>query len=352
MAMLKRLIIPSLVLICCSGLVADVQAATNDKAQPTADPTQVRQWIKQLANDDYAIRESASVELVKRGPTVLDAIREHAAVDDAEQLWRTVHIVQQIAMSGDIDLLDRSIGILEHFRKSAPAGGNAILGTSADDLRNRFRLHAQRQITQLGGVISPSHLGGGLGVDLGQNFKGTDKHLRYLKVLGSITYIRLTGEKFKDTSLDHFKGMSDLQQLHLMETAVTSKGQKVIENQIEGIKVLRFGPAVIGISGVTHSDHCLVQAVQPGTGADRGGLRAGDMVTKLDGTEIKSFEDLVGIVAEKKVDQVVKVEVLRGGKESNHLVTLTRRPATNRQVIQHSFPPGFVPGRIELIPRR
>jgi hypothetical protein len=327
-------------------LAADVRlaalSAAEEEPKSVAKPEQIRAWIEQLASDDYAVREAASVELVARGPKVLDAIAEIKTDDgatlDTELLWRTVHIVQQIAMSGDIDLLDRSIAILERLRKAAPSGGSAILGTDSASLRDRFRVHAQQQIVELGGAISGSHLGGGLAVELGPSFKGSDKHLRYLKVLGPITYVRLTGEKFNDASLEHLKGLSELKQLHLTETAVTSKGQKALEEAIADINILRFGPAVIGIAGVTHSGHCLVQSVQPGTGAANGGLQPGDMITKLDGTKVEGFEDLVGIVAEKKVDQEVKVEVLRAGKKSEHLVTLTRRPANGQQNIYQLTP--------------
>ena len=344
--MLTRFIIMLAVVAGSFILTAPMLAQSGDTPSTTVDPAQAKRWISELASDNYTIREAASKELIKRGPAVLDVIAEHGASGDAELLWRSIHIVQQIALSGDIDLLDRCMNVLEQFRKAAPPGSNVMLGANAEDLRNRFREHAEKQIAELGGVISRSHLGGGLGVDLGPGFKGTDKHLRYLKVLGSITYMRLTGEKFNDASLDHLSKMTDLQQLHLMETGVTTVGQRALEKNIEGIKILRFGSAVIGISGVTHSGRCLIQAVQPGTGAASGGLRPGDMVTSLDGKDISSFEDLVGIVAEKKVDQQVKVEVLRAGKTSEHLVTLTRRPSSSTQRVV----PHIIPGPIEIVP--
>lgn len=340
--MLPRIFISMAALVSLSVLVATLSAAPTKETSQKADPAQVKKWIEQLASEDYSAREAASAHLVAHGPDVLDAIgdigSDSGPDSDDELLWRAVHIVQQIAMSGDIDLLDRSIDILERLRKSSPSASNAILGTNSSDLRDRFRVHAQQQITELGGVISGSRLGAGLGVELGRSFKGTDKHLRYLKILGSITYMKLVGDKFSDASLEHLSGMSDLQQLHLTETAVTSKGQKALEKKIDGIQVLRFGPAVIGIAGATHAGHCLVQGVQPGTGAERGGLRAGDQITKLDDAEIKSFEDLVGIIAEKKVDQKVKVAVLRAGKVTEHLVTLTRRPTEGQQTYQQIIP--------------
>jgi hypothetical protein len=220
--MLLRLLFILVVLVGLPRPFPSADGATNDVAKPSASPTQIRQWIAQLASDDYAAREAASAALVKHGAAVLKAIADVDVASDPEMLWRCVHIVQQVAISGDVEMLDRSIAILERLREAAPSGSSAILGSTSGDLRDRFRAHAQQQIIELGGVISQSHLGGGLGVDLNESFKGTAKHLRYLKVLGSITYIRLTGEKFDDDSLEHLKEISGLTQLHLMETAVTT----------------------------------------------------------------------------------------------------------------------------------
>ncbi len=332
--------------ICVIADAPRIQAATSDQAKPAPDPAQVERWIEQLAHDDYSVREAASAKLLECGPNVLDALAAVASRKDAEPLWRAVHIVQQIALSGDIDLVERSMDVLERMRKVAAGTHGPVLGASATELREKFRQHAYQQIVQKGGVISGSHLGTGLGVELGREFKGDDKILRYLKVLGPITFLRLTGPKFSDKSLKHVEQLDGLQLLHLTETTATSVGQKAIEKAIEGVKVLRFGPAVIGISGVTHSGHCLVQSVQPNTGAAEGGLRPGDMITKIDGTEIKSFEELVDIVAEKKVGQKVKVEVLRAGAPSNHTVTLTRRPPAGQRMIPQFLPPGRL-----IIPR-
>ena len=164
--------------------------------------------------------------------------------------------------------------------------------------------------------------------------------------------VQQNGETLKSIQRKLATSETDKQQWILLRSLVEDNVQhagrlKEIEKHIEGIKVLRFGPAVIGIAGITHSGRCLVQGVQPDTGADRGGLRPGDMVTKLDDTEITSFEELVGVIAEKEVDQKVKVHVLRAGKASEHLVTLTRRPPSTRQIIQQvpSLPPGFIPRR-------
>jgi hypothetical protein len=224
--------------------------------------------------------------------------------------------------------------VLDRMRKNAADTHGPILGASATELREKFRQHAYQQIVEKGGVISGSHLGTGLGVELGREFKGDDKILRYLKVLGPISFVRLTGPNFNDKSLKYLEQLDGLKLLHLTETGATSAGQKAIEKSVEGLQVLRFGPAVIGIAGVTHSGHCLVQNVQPNTGAAEGGIQPGDMITKIGDIEIKSFEELVDAVAERKVGEKVKLEVLRAGAPSNHTVTLTRRPPAGQQMIQ------------------
>jgi S1-C subfamily serine protease len=58
-----------------------------------------------------------------------------------------------------------------------------------------------------------------------------------------------------------------------------------------------------------------IRAVVPGSGADEGGLQAGDVITELDGNEIVTFDDLAEYVDQQDVGDVVDVTVLRNDEE-------------------------------------
>ncbi len=76
---------------------------------------------------------------------------------------------------------------------------------------------------------------------------------------------------------------------------------------------------------------------QPGNGAEIGdvtsgapgakaGLRAGDVVTAVDGKTIASADEFISAIADRKVGEKVKVTVQRGGQSSDLTVTLADRP--------------------------
>ena len=87
----------------------------------------------------------------------------------------------------------------------------------------------------------------------------------------------------------------------------------------------------------------LVQKVTPGGPADKAGIRAGDIsaqldnhpiqlggdiITKVDGKDIRSSKDLQAAVADRKPGDKVKLTMMRGSKARTVEVTLADRPNT------------------------
>lgn len=62
--------------------------------------------------------------------------------------------------------------------------------------------------------------------------------------------------------------------------------------------------------------------VQKGMGAEKAGLVEKDIITKIDGIEIKTFSDLTGYIESKRPGEVVIVEYFRDGKAKKTEVTL------------------------------
>ncbi|MDI3530143.1 MAG: serine protease Do, partial [Thermoanaerobacter sp.] len=57
-----------------------------------------------------------------------------------------------------------------------------------------------------------------------------------------------------------------------------------------------------------------VVQVQPNSGAEKAGIQPGDVIIKVDGKDITSFEDLQGILNNHKVGDVIKVTIWRNGR--------------------------------------
>jgi S1-C subfamily serine protease len=70
----------------------------------------------------------------------------------------------------------------------------------------------------------------------------------------------------------------------------------------------------------------LVIGVVQGGPAYKGGVEQGDIITALDGSEIGSVEELQGEVRQKRVGDVVRLEVIRGSRRLHLSVELSEQP--------------------------
>ncbi|MGB7264783.1 MAG: Do family serine endopeptidase [Terracidiphilus sp.] len=69
----------------------------------------------------------------------------------------------------------------------------------------------------------------------------------------------------------------------------------------------------------------LVQEVQPGGPADKAGLKQGDIITTIDGRNIKDGDDLVNEIASRRPGSTIRLGFLRDGKQQDATVTIGDR---------------------------
>ncbi|MCA1833620.1 MAG: trypsin-like peptidase domain-containing protein [Actinobacteria bacterium] len=83
----------------------------------------------------------------------------------------------------------------------------------------------------------------------------------------------------------------------------------------------------LGISGQNLPDNkgALIQDVVAGGPAADAGLKTGDIITSIDGTRIRSMDDLIAVLLTKDVGQVVRVGYTRDGKARTASARLVAR---------------------------
>ena len=109
--------------------------------------------------------------------------------------------------------------------------------------------------------------------------------------------------------------------------------RKVVED------IMEFGNVQNGILGVTggslnskaaeqfevnDTEGFYVSGVEENSGAEKAGIKSGDVIKKIDDIKISKFSDLSGYLSTKRPNDVVKVSLIRNGSEKTIPVTLTK----------------------------
>ncbi len=112
----------------------------------------------------------------------------------------------------------------------------------------------------------------------------------------------------------------------------SNNARKIVED------ILEFGDVqqgILGIRGnqisrlppqieVNTTEGVYVSEVEQGSGADKAGMKEGDIIKQIDNVAIRKFSDLHGYIGSKRPDDVVKVQVLRNGEEKSLNVRLSK----------------------------
>ncbi|MEW6122636.1 MAG: DegQ family serine endoprotease [Pseudomonadota bacterium] len=123
--------------------------------------------------------------------------------------------------------------------------------------------------------------------------------------------------------------------------AVPSATAEPILTQLRDFKEVRRGWIGVRIQGVTDeiaeslglgkARGALVGGVTDDGPAAKAGLKAGDVVVKFDGKDVKEMRDLPRIVADTPVGKEVELVVVRKGKEETLKITIARMPEDEKQ---------------------
>lgn len=109
--------------------------------------------------------------------------------------------------------------------------------------------------------------------------------------------------------------------------------RKIVEDLIEFGNVQK---AILGVRGtditpeniekldLNQSQGFYIANVDPNSGAEKAGLKEGDIIIKLDDIKIRKFADLSGFISSKNPGDLVNVTYIRNGKIKNSMVTLEK----------------------------
>ena len=117
----------------------------------------------------------------------------------------------------------------------------------------------------------------------------------------------------------------------------SNNARKVIEDILEygnvqrGILGIRGGnldPRIVEEYGIEETQGVFVGGIATGSGADKAGIKEGDIIKEMDGLKITKFTDMVGYLGSKRPNDIIQVTVLRNGEEKTFPVTLFKLETT------------------------
>lgn len=109
--------------------------------------------------------------------------------------------------------------------------------------------------------------------------------------------------------------------------------KKIVEDLIEYGNVQR---GILGVSGtelnsevaeklhIKQTEGFYIDGIEDESGAEKAGLKKGDIITQMDNIKIRSFSDLSGHINTKRPNDSVNVVILRDGKEKEVSVKLQK----------------------------
>lgn len=94
-----------------------------------------------------------------------------------------------------------------------------------------------------------------------------------------------------------------------------------------GVSYAELSPQVASYYGIGADQGALINSVEPGSPADKAGLKPGDVITAIDNQKLDEEHSLAGTLLEYKIGDAVKLTVTRNGSSVTLTASLDSRPA-------------------------
>ncbi len=115
------------------------------------------------------------------------------------------------------------------------------------------------------------------------------------------------------------------------------KSGEEIERGFLGVSIQPVDEDLAASLGLPKNQGEFVQLVQPDAPADNAGIRAGDIVTKVDGKAVTQDQTLSFLVANVKPGVTIPIELYREGKRRTVQATVGKRPSAEEMRNQQMF---------------
>lgn len=103
----------------------------------------------------------------------------------------------------------------------------------------------------------------------------------------------------------------------------------IVPRPFLGVSAAMISPQIASYYGLSVNHGALIQAVQPGSPAEKAGLRPEDVITAIDGTQINDTNTLESVLLKHKIGDSVTLTVVRNQQTLTLTAVLGQRPASS-----------------------
>ena len=300
-----------MIALCPAFLLAD------EPVGPQPEHASISRGIADLASSDYARREAATRDLARSGSAVVRPLAEaiHRA-DDLEVCSRGIEILQELLVGDDEQAASEAERVLEQLSGHDDAAASRMALATLEFHNVALAEESQLRLESLGASIETTMIPDGrvgLHVTLNDQWTGTPDDLRFIARLPDVLQLSIHGVRLDDESVRQLSRLRRVDQLALFNTDLSDDAAARLDAALPGTKVdLRKG-GKLGVGGQPLLVPCVITQVQPGSAADKAGIRVGDVIRSFDGQQVETFEDLTNKIGSRGPGDKVEVGVERGG---------------------------------------
>ncbi|HEY3393506.1 MAG TPA: PDZ domain-containing protein [Lacipirellulaceae bacterium] len=281
-------------------------------SHPTATPEQIAQWITQLDDNRYVVREEATSRLLETQGAGLDLLLAAANGQRPEPADRAVWILRRLSHTKDEALrrqvLER-LSQLQNHPQAALAAQRALAEIRHNEAVVEIHRLGGRYITgdQLPQYIVPR-------VELNDGWRGGDAGMALFRNLIGAYQVVIIGAEITAKGAAELQHVNQLREVMLYRTQVAPEELPELQKLMPHVQIdyRRGGLLGVGADPFDMTGAAVVATVQAGSAAEAAGIRVRDKIVKFQGEPVENFKALTTMIGKHSAGDEVTIDVLRG----------------------------------------
>jgi hypothetical protein len=294
-----------------------------EEADPKPSAQRFQQWIKELDDDRFSVREAATAQLAAAGREAVAALAAAADGDSPEVTHRVVGILRKLFLSSDPTTSAAAKSALVKLA----ASNNAAIAERAE---KALRARQQQALAELERAGASFEITDGRVTLLNMNeVKEPRTVMALVQEFPDLESLYLNNPEVGDEELAHLKGLAKLQRLDLFKSRVGDEGLKLFKH-LPSLNWVPMGKTRVTDAGLVH--------LKDLTQLEYVGLRA-NQVTDAGLVHLKNLTNLTGLhLGETRITDAGLIHLRRMTKLTSLRMWDTKVTQSGRDELRKSLP--------------